>query len=91
MSPAAETPSAALRPTPSAAPAPVAEPVPLSALVERSPQGWSPQRIRNEVGLAMRRGKLQLSKAQLAEADALVAEGMSPASAVRLIARRGSE
>jgi hypothetical protein len=65
---------------------PAAAAAPAPAPTSPAASTWSPQRIRNEVGLAARRGKLTLSDAQLDQADALVRAGQSPASAVRSVA-----
>jgi hypothetical protein len=47
---------------------------------------WSPQRIRNEVGLAEKRAKVKLTERQREAADGLVAQGQSPAEAVKAVA-----
>jgi hypothetical protein len=73
--------------SPPAAPAPPADlGTPAPASTSPAVSNWSPQRIRNEVGLAARRAKLSLSDDQLAQADALVRQGQSPPSAVRSVA-----
>jgi hypothetical protein len=73
--------------SPPVAPAPLADPgTPAPAPTSPAASTWSPQRIRNEVGLAARRAKLSLSDDQLAQADALVRQGQSPPSAVRTVA-----
>jgi len=81
----ASAPVAAPTPAPPTAPAvptaPVAAP-PTSVAF----QSWSPQRIRNEVGLAYRRSGLKLSDEQLNAADDLVAQGTAPAEAIRSVA-----
>ena len=82
--PAAAPGAAVVTPAPVAPVAPVAPTtVPLSPAVS----GWSPQRVRNEVGLAARREKVALSEGQLEAADALVAkQGIAPREAVRQVA-----
>ena len=47
---------------------------------------WSLQRIRNEVGLAERRGGLKLTEAQREQADRLVVQGLAPKHAVQAVA-----
>jgi hypothetical protein len=78
VAPPASPPDVPAPPAAAAAPAP--------APTSPAASTWSPQRIRNEVGLAARRGKLTLSASQLDQADALVQAGQSPASAVRMVA-----
>lgn len=77
VSPAASTPAVPASPAAPSAP----------QSVPTSPAGpkWSPQRIRNEVGLAERRGGLKLSEAQREQADRLVAQGQAPAEAVKAV------
>jgi hypothetical protein len=82
--PPIDAPPLAAPPDVPAPPAAAAAPAP--APTSPAASTWSPQRIRNEVGLAARRGKLTLSDAQLDQADALVQAGQSPASAVRSVA-----
>lgn len=87
--PVATEPVAAPEPV-AAAPAPQAPPAVPSApeTVAARPSGseWSPQRIRNEVGMAARRSGAQLSDEQMTVADRMVGEGVSPADAVRAVA-----
>lgn len=81
--PVAETPAA---PAPEAAPA-----APASAPPSTAASRLSPQRIRNEVGLAARREQVTLTETQLSQADDLVAtQGMSARDAVRQVAAGGS-
>jgi predicted house-cleaning NTP pyrophosphatase (Maf/HAM1 superfamily) len=49
----------------------------------QSTQGWSPQRIQNELGIQARRQKVTLTEPQYQEATALVRAGQSPAQAVQ--------
>jgi hypothetical protein len=67
---------------------PVAPPatLPAGTPAPTSPQGWSAQQVRNEVGIAARRAKLTLTPKQLEEADALVKAGQSPIGAVTAVA-----
>lgn len=82
-SPAASTPAT---PTPPAAPS-----APATAPTASAGPKWSPQQIRNEVGLAAHRAKAKLSEAEYAKADELVAQGTSPAEAVaHAVAARGT-
>lgn len=77
--PVASTPAT---PTP-----PVAEVAPQSVSISPSAPKWSPQQIRNEVGLAERRAKLTLTDEQRVMADQMVAQGTPPMSAVQQLAR----
>jgi hypothetical protein len=52
-------------------------------------QNWSPQRVRNEVGLAERRNGLTLTEPQRAQADHLVAQGLAPKDAVQAASGQG--
>lgn len=73
--------------SPPAAPAsPTAPSAPASAPRSIAGSGWSPQRIRNEVGLAARRTKTTLSDEQYAQAEQLVKSGTAPAEAVQKVA-----
>lgn len=72
--------------------APVAPAAPVTVPLSPAVSGWSPQRIRNEVGLAARREKVALSEGQLEAADALVAkQGIAPHEAVRQVATGAPE
>lgn len=73
--------------SPPAAPAPPAAPTPASsapatAATSTAAPRLSPQQIRNEVGIAARRSGTKLSDQEMAQADALVAQGKSPTDAV---------
>lgn len=48
---------------------------------------WSPQRLRNEVGLAARRANAKLSEQEYAIAEGMVKQGASPIDAVRTVAQ----
>lgn len=50
-----------------------------------TPSPLSPQRIRNEVGLAARRQNLKLTEEQYAVAERMVAEGHPPMDSVKLV------
>jgi hypothetical protein len=78
VSPAASTP--AVPASPAATSAPVSGSAPAAA------PRWSPQRIRNEVGLAEKRAGLKLTESQREQADRLVAQGQTPQDAVRAMA-----
>src|SRR5262245_29092273 len=96
--PTPRTPTYAPRPSPgSAAPPPTAPAVPEPPVAPAPPEsaptpaapsgfGWSPQRIRNEVGLAARRMKVTLTDAQAQAAQDLVATGRMPTAAVAEVA-----
>lgn len=91
--PAKATASAPAAPAaqPLPAPAPQAAPATRTApAATTSGSPLSPQRIRNEVGLEARRGKLTLSDEQYAQAEAAVKSGMSAASAVRAAAGKAA-
>ena len=87
--PGPTTPLAALgapAAAPPAAPAPpVAPPSPPPAPRSPAASSWSPQRIRNEVGLAARRAKVTLTEDQLGRADDLVQAGQTPTEAVAAV------
>ena len=89
--PASVTPPAAARVSPVASPPvtptlPAATGVPPSVPIPPAGPKWSPQRIRNEVGLAERRGGLKLTEAQREQADRLVVQGLAPKHAVQAVA-----
>lgn len=87
MSEAGRATSTAPAAPPRVAPeAPAAPSAAAAAPVSTAGSRLSPQRIRNEVGIAARRAGVKLSDQQLAEADALVAQGRAPADAVREVA-----
>ena len=48
----------------------------------------SPQRLRNEVGLAAGRQKVKLSEQEYAVAEDMVKQGIAPADAVRTVAQQ---
>lgn len=95
VSPAASTPAA---PASGAAPTAGTSARAVPATPELSPtvaptsvfSRWSPQRIRNEVGLAEKRAGLKLTEAERAQADRLVATGTAPKEAVTTVAGPGS-
>lgn len=72
--------------TPAAPASPVVTGASPSAPLPPAVSQWSPQRIRNEVGLAERRGGLKLTEVQREQADRLVAQGAAPAEAVTSVA-----
>lgn len=73
-------------------PAPPAPPAAPSAArsVATRPAGlsWSPQQLRNEVGLAARRSGAKLSDHEYALAEDMVKQGVSPADAVKTVAQK---
>lgn len=91
----AEAAGAARVSPPASTPAVPASPVApgASQSVPTRPAGpqWSPQRVRNEVGMAERRGGLLLTEAQRAEADRLVEQGMAPREAIQTAAGPAAE
>lgn len=78
----ASTPGAPTPPVAAASPAASAPSAPTPSAAPR----WSPQQVRNEVGLAMRRAQMNLTETQRLEADRLVRQGASPAEAVQQVA-----
>ena len=74
--------------SPRGAPAPQAAPVASgSAPRSQSAPSMSPQRLRNEVGLAARRANTKLTEQEYAVAEGMVQQGASPAEAVRTVAQ----
>ena len=92
MSPSAAAPPAlapggAPRASAPAVPAPPIAPTALrSAPTPPAGPQWSPQRLRNEVGLAARRAQLKLSDEQYQKAEDLVRAGAAPEAAVVAVA-----
>ncbi len=84
--PAAVSPPVASAPVPAVPPARSggAESAPASPAASMRPP-MSAQRIRNEVGLAARRSNLKLTEPELAQADGLVREGLTPVQAVKQV------
>lgn len=84
--PAAPSSPAASAP---ATPAPAGAPnTPGSAPRSTPAPQWSPQRLRNEVGLAARRQKTRLTEQEYAVAEGMVKQGVSPADAVKTVAQQ---
>lgn len=65
--------------------APVVEPLSPSRPSGSTPSPMSPQRLRNEVGLAARRQNLKLTDQQYAVAEDMVRQGASPMESVKLV------
>lgn len=83
--------------SPPVAPAPQAAPAAAQSAATRAAapthpapayQGWSPAKIKNEVGLAARRANADFSEAERLAADDLVAQGKSPVDAVLAVKRQ---
>lgn len=67
---------------------PTAQGVPAAASTPPGAPRWSPQQLRNEVGLAARRQQAKLSEQEYAVVEGMVQQGVSPADAVRTVAQQ---
>jgi hypothetical protein len=74
--------------TPATPASPAAPSAAGSAATRPAGPQWSPQRLRNEVGLAARRQKATLTEQEYAVVEGMVQQGVKPADAVATVAQQ---
>lgn len=99
MSPAAQAAASGRVTSPSGAPAARAASSPVASTPRPAPAApatpatspaapkWSPQRLKNEVGLAARRQNTKLTEQEYQVAEDMVRQGVTPADAVKTVAQ----